>query len=61
MSEQNHETNTLFLGSSFEHNEAFERGSNPGELPRKRKRPPSLEVSELVVGDEGFEPPALCL
>ena len=61
LSKRDREANTSFPVSPFEHNETFKRGSNPGNLPRKRKRPPLLEVSELVVGDEGFEPPALCL
>ena len=61
LSKRDRETNTSFPGSPFEHNEVLERGSNPKNLPWKRKRPPLLEVFELVVGDEGFEPPALCL
>ena len=61
LSKRDREANASFPRSPFEHTEALERGSNPGNLPRKRKRPPSLEVSELVVGDEGFEPPTLCL
>ena len=61
LSKRDREANASFPVPPFEHSETFERGSNPGNLPRERKRPPSLEVFELVVGDEGFEPPALCL
>ena len=36
-------------------------GSNPSALGTKTKGPHFWEPIKLVVGDEGFEPPALCV
>ena len=36
-------------------------GSNPSALGSKKKGPHSWEPIKSVVGDEGFEPPALCV
>ena len=36
-------------------------GSNPSALGPKKKGPHSWEPIKSVVGDEGFEPPALCV
>ena len=36
-------------------------GSNPSAMGPKKKGPHSWEPNKSVVGDEGFEPPALCV
>ena len=36
-------------------------GSNPPAMGPKKKGPHSWEPIKSVVGDEGFEPPALCV
>lgn len=36
-------------------------GSNPMHWAQKRKAPIAGSLISLVVGDEGFEPPALCV
>ena len=36
-------------------------GSNPSVMGPKKKGPHSWEPIKSVVGDEGFEPPALCV
>ena len=36
-------------------------GSNPSAMGPKMKSPHSWEPIKSVVGDEGFEPPALCV
>ena len=36
-------------------------GSNPSAMGPKKKGPHSWEPIKSVVGDEGFEPPALCV
>ena len=36
-------------------------GSNPMHWAQKRKAPIAGSLSKQVVGDEGFEPPALCV
>ena len=36
-------------------------GSNPMHWAQKRKAPVAGSLSKQVVGDEGFEPPALCV
>ena len=36
-------------------------GSNPSAMGPKMKGPHSWEPIKSVVGDEGFEPPALCV
>ncbi len=38
-----------------------ERGSNPREAAQKRSDPVAGAASVQMVGDEGFEPPALCV
>ena len=36
-------------------------GSNPSAMGPKKKGPHCWEPIKSVVGDEGFEPPALCV
>ena len=54
------------LRAALENADAFPQlrtlaGSNPMRWAQKRKAPIAGGLSNQVVGDEGFEPPALCV